>query len=72
MPGYLYTYKKFKDEFETPIIKENDNEAMQRLQKIVAPFILRRIKRDVLKELPDKIEQKIEITYHKGLSVFAK
>ena len=57
MPGYLYTYKKFKDEFETPIIKENDNEAMQRLQKIVAPFILRRIKRDVLKELPDKTEQ---------------
>ncbi len=57
MPGYLYTYKKFKDEFETLIIKENDSEAIQRLQKLVTPFILRRIKKDVLKELPDKTEQ---------------
>ena len=57
MPGYLYTYKKFKDEFESLIIKENDAESMQRLQKLVAPFVLRRIKKDVLKELPDKTEQ---------------
>ncbi len=57
MPGYLYTYKKFKDEFETLIIKENDSQVMERLQKLVAPFVLRRIKRDVLKELPDKTEQ---------------
>ncbi len=57
MPGYLYTYKKFKDEFETAIIKENDNLTMERLQKLVAPFVLRRIKKDVLKELPDKTEQ---------------
>lgn len=57
MPGYLYTYKKFKDEFETLIIKENDKPTMDRLQKLVAPFILRRIKKEVLKELPDKTEQ---------------
>lgn len=57
MPGYLYTYKKFKDEFETLIIKENDNLVMEKLQKLVAPFVLRRIKKDVLKELPDKTEQ---------------
>lgn len=57
MPGYLYTYKKFKDEFETLIIKENDNLVMEKLQRLVAPFVLRRIKKDVLKELPDKTEQ---------------
>ena len=57
MPGYLYSYKKFKDEFETVIIKENDTATMQRLQKLVAPFVLRRIKKEVLKELPDKTEQ---------------
>ena len=57
MPGYLYSYKKFRDDFETPIIKENDREVMQKLQKLVAPFVLRRIKKDVLKELPDKTEQ---------------
>ncbi|MEG2348285.1 MAG: SNF2 helicase associated domain-containing protein [Clostridia bacterium] len=56
MPGYLFSYKKFKDEFETLIIKENDSSAMQRLQKLVAPFILRRIKKEVLKELPEKTE----------------
>ncbi len=57
MPGYLYSYKKFKDEFESVIIKENDKETMDKLQKLVAPFILRRIKKEVLKELPDKTEQ---------------
>lgn len=57
MPGYLYSYKKFKDEFETVIIKENDNATMEKLQRLVAPFILRRIKKEVLKELPDKTEQ---------------
>ena len=57
MPGYLYTYKKFKDEFETFIIKENDKIVMNKLQRLVAPFVLRRIKKDVLKELPDKTEQ---------------
>lgn len=57
MPGYLYTYKKFKDEFETVIIKENDNATMEKLQRLVAPFVLRRIKKEVLKELPDKTEQ---------------
>ena len=57
MPGYLYSYKKFKDEFETVIIKENDSTTMEKLQKLVAPFVLRRIKKEVLKELPDKTEQ---------------
>ncbi len=56
MPSYLYSYKRFKTEFETPIIKDNDNDAMVKLRKLVEPFILRRIKKDVLKELPDKTE----------------
>ncbi|MEG2310881.1 MAG: SNF2 helicase associated domain-containing protein [Clostridia bacterium] len=56
LPGYLFSYKKFKDEIEIPIIKENDKTKIDRLQKLVAPFILRRIKKDVLKELPEKTE----------------
>lgn len=56
MPGYLFHYKRFKEEYEVPIIKDNDMEMMEKLQKLVAPFILRRIKREVLKELPDKTE----------------
>ena len=60
MPGFLYRYDRFKKELETPITKDNDEIAVARLRKIVTPFIMRRLKKDVLKELPDKIEQ---VTY---------
>lgn len=54
MPGYLFTYRKFKQIYEIPIIKDNDAILMNKLKKLIAPFVLRRIKKDVLKELPDK------------------
>lgn len=57
MPGFLYSYEVFKREFETPIVKNGDEDAMKRLQKMAAPFILRRLKTDVLKDLPDKLEE---------------
>lgn len=57
MPGFLYGYDVFKKEIETPIVKSNDEEAMKRLQKMVGPFILRRLKEDVLKDLPEKLEE---------------
>ena len=54
MPGYLFTYRKFKNIYETPIVKENDEKAMQKLKMLIEPFILRRNKKEVLKELPEK------------------
>ena len=54
MPGYLFGYKKFKSLYEVPIVKENDERAMNRLKMLIAPFILRRNKKDVLTELPEK------------------
>ena len=54
MPGYLFTYKKFKQLYEIPIMKDNDEEAMQKLKMMIEPFVLRRVKKDVLKELPEK------------------
>lgn len=57
MPGFLYGYDTFKNEFETPIVKYQDEAAMARLQKMVRPFILRRLKKDVLKDLPEKLEE---------------
>ena len=54
MPGYLFSYRKFKQIYELPIVKENDVVLTSRLKKLIAPFILRRIKKDVLTELPDK------------------
>lgn len=56
MPGYLYSNNKFNKLYVKPIIKENDEEATERLKKYIKPFLLRRSKKEVLKELPDKIE----------------
>ncbi len=57
MPGYLYDYNRFRDELEAPIVKENDEQEKIRLKKMVSPFVLRRLKQDVLKDLPEKIEK---------------
>ena len=57
MPGFLYKYQRFRKEIETPVVKSQDQKVMERLQKMIQPFVLRRTKREVLKELPDKIER---------------
>ena len=54
MPGYLFTYRKFKEIYENPIVKAEDGYAMKKLKMLIEPFILRRIKEEVLTELPDK------------------
>ena len=56
MPGYLYSYSYFKKQYELPIVKENDHAVLKELKRMVEPFILRRVKKDVLKELPEKVE----------------
>ena len=59
MPGFLYSYQQFREEIESPIVREQDKEALERLQKMIRPFVLRRLKKDVLKDLPDKIEKNV-------------
>lgn len=54
MPGYLFSYKKFKEKFELPIVREENTYAMERLKTLIEPFVLRRTKKEVLTELPDK------------------
>lgn len=56
MPGYLFSHTAFVQKLEKPIIKSGNAEAAQQLQRLVQPFLLRRLKKDVLKELPDKME----------------
>lgn len=56
MPGYLFKYTSFRDRFEAPIIKDGDTTALFELKRLVSPFILRRLKKDVLTELPEKTE----------------
>ncbi len=56
MPDYLFNYNRFKKNFETPIVSKKDDKAVKALQRAVSPFILRRMKKEVLTELPDKTE----------------
>ena len=56
MPGFLFGAQHFRKEYELPIVRDQDGEALDRLRRITGPFILRRVKKDVLRELPDKLE----------------
>ena len=59
MPGYLYNITKFN----AIIIKNEAN--MNHLKQLIKPFILRRTKKQVIKELPDKIEKKFLVELNK-------
>ncbi|WP_418452669.1 DEAD/DEAH box helicase [Candidatus Ventrimonas sp.] len=56
MPGFLFTYSHFRRQFEAPIVKDGDTYALESLRRLTGPFVLRRLKKDVLKDLPDKLE----------------
>ena len=71
LPGYLGTRPDFKDRYETPLA-EGANQSLEgkqspltvlwtRLHRRLQPYFLRRLKRDILHDLPDKIEQVLEI-----------
>ena len=88
MPGYLGSLRDFKEFYEAPIIREGDEETMNELRTRIRPFILRRMKKEVLSELPEKIENTIyaellpeqkkiygayqELAKNQALSIFAK
>ncbi|WP_366924282.1 SNF2 helicase associated domain-containing protein [Metallumcola ferriviriculae] len=59
MKGHLFSRQKFRKKYELPIMKNQDKNALNELQKQIAPFIMRRMKKDVLKELPPKFESKM-------------
>jgi hypothetical protein len=56
VPGYLGTDGAFSERFLVPIEQHNDAARRRRLRRIISPFTLRRLKRNVLTELPPKIE----------------
>lgn len=58
MPNFLLSHTKFAGRYEKPIMK-GDGEMLKSLNQRIRPFILRRMKKDVLKELPGKIEEKM-------------
>lgn len=63
MPGYLFDYRFFSHHFEKEIVMEKHKEKQEQLKKMVQPFILRRVKKDVLQELPEKTETTLSIAF---------
>lgn len=57
MPGFLFSYNMFRDKFELPIVLDDSSKEKDKLRKMTSPFILQRKKKDVLLDLPDKIEE---------------
>jgi superfamily II DNA or RNA helicase len=60
-PAMFGSEADFNRCYGNPIHQDNDKEAARELRKKIYPFILRRLKRDVLKDLPDKVEQTLYI-----------
>lgn len=54
LPGYLLSHHKFQKIFEKPIVIKTDQEKLNIFNNKIKPFILRRLKKDVIKELPEK------------------
>ena len=56
LPGYLHSWREFRNLYEVPITRYEDTTRLAQLKRQISPFVLRRIKNDVLTELPDKID----------------
>jgi SNF2 family DNA or RNA helicase len=56
LPGLLGSAQSFRERFEIPIVRGNDFLAKEKLKKLIAPFKLRRVKSEVLQDLPPKVE----------------
>lgn len=56
MPGFLFSVADFNSRYVNPIMERQDKTVEKRLKLQIYPFILRRMKRDVAKDLPDKVE----------------
>ena len=56
MPGFLFSVSDFNYRYVNPIMERQDKTVEKRLKLQIYPFILRRMKRDVAKDLPDKVE----------------
>ncbi len=65
-PGLLGNIANFKKEFATPIDKNKNNKVAEELSKLISPFLLRRTKDQVAKELPSKTEQILYCTMDKA------
>jgi SNF2 family DNA or RNA helicase len=61
LPGYLGSRKDFQERYEKPLATGDNAGVWPRLVRRVTPWMLRRTKSEILTELPDKIEQVVEV-----------
>lgn len=69
-PAMFGSLEDFNAHYTYPIQRDNDKDTMQALRKKIYPFMLRRLKKDVLKELPDRIEQTLYVEMEKNHADF--
>ncbi|MGL5124548.1 MAG: SNF2-related protein [Fusobacteriaceae bacterium] len=69
-PGMFGTLEEFNSVYANPIQKDGDKEVIAELRQKIYPFILRRLKKEVLKDLPEKIEQTVFIEMNKEQKKF--
>ena len=69
-PGLLATYKQFNSRFGIPIEKHHDRAARLQLKKLIRPFMLRRIKSQVLEELPARTEITLRVEMNEDEMAF--
>ena len=60
-PGMLGSAKRFRENFALPIERDRDPAARTRLRRLIAPYVLRRIKSDVLDDLPPRTEVTLKV-----------
>ncbi|THB77970.1 MAG: DEAD/DEAH box helicase, partial [Desulfobulbaceae bacterium] len=60
-PGLLGSHHQFNEKFAIPIERYNNRDARLKLKKLIRPFILRRIKSQVLEELPPRTEVTLDV-----------
>lgn len=56
MPGFLFRYTRFHKVYELPVTRDGDRSKLEQLRLLIRPFLLRRLKSEVLTELPPKLE----------------
>jgi len=69
-PAMFGSPEEFSRNYAIPVQKNDDKDALHELKKKIYPFILRRLKRDVLKELPEKVEQTLYVDMSDEQKIF--
>jgi len=66
LPGYLGPLQSFRDRYEIPLLESGGNDdVLRRLFRRVQPYVLRRLKQEVLDDLPERIEKVVEVELSK-------